>query len=741
MATVVPLNNVFPELKKKKENESKLDISIDEKRSTKVKPSTGVESLTDNIIRKETGVQSKSRFKLMTIQKIKRIIKNYVTAGLTAEMIDDYLENLVTFEYLGEKLHGLAWKGDRNDEKQLLTDMLKSTMLYLKEEKSESDRNNNAQYFALFAFLEFCSELLIMMNVVFLFLENKHTAGWILAVAICLGRIFQVIVIFVYEKQTLASYMIAITGLKIIVDAYFLAKYGRERIFRGATFEIGYTASIRRCGVFIIQSVPQVIVNLHIIFTSYNNSSNDNYNGLFYIQVLGIVFALISCSIANAKYVYDANKRHADEKSYLSMSNFITFDSLNRQLIFACMCLWYMMHFLIVSMGVAALIAFASLLVKCCIFIGSFVFANLIKFIFRGHVYYHKRIKKPSCIKNIISIIGPMILFYVGAALMPVSVVRQESILGPTAFGVTWVSSYCVSIVSVFIYVKVPHILAFFGAVCLMNTFVMLIFFASIHPGSWKTFFWSTRTFKTTIRQEIWNDLYYGSTHWKEPRLYGDKDAHYAGLVVKCLDSDLPWDLITEWLISKKDNFKSNPPEWFTEEWIDFIPPNIQKQIWTNEEIESLRLRMPHWNEARKRARQTKFGFDPHVRVISKKKTKNELKLHDIEEGKLPMEKEKIKIEYDEEEKENVNVKEEQEEEKIKIKDDKRSVKIEKTSGCARRRSSIAKSLRDIFPLIAQNSYIVDLHSKGELSDNLCEIFEEAGKLFFCSSFIFIHFY
>eukprot|EP00948_MAST-09A_sp_MAST-9A-sp1_P001494 g1494.t1 len=71
--------------------------------------------------------------------------------------------------------------------------------------------------------------------------------------------------------------------------------------------------------------------------------------------------------------------------------------------------------------------------------------------------------------------------------------------------------------------------------------------------------------------------------------LFGDEDAHYAGLVKCYLTSDLPWDKLSAWLLSKKHDFLLDPPMWLSEDWLSLIPENIRATVWDADDFMDLK--------------------------------------------------------------------------------------------------------------------------------------------------------
>eukprot|EP00948_MAST-09A_sp_MAST-9A-sp1_P001684 g1684.t1 len=181
-----------------------------------------------------------------------------------------------------------------------------------------------------------------------------------------------------------------------------------------------------------------------------------------------------------------------------------------------------------------------------------------------------------------------MLLYGVGASLMPLSLFRYHCVLGPTAYGFAWLASLIASIVSVFVLMKDVYVLGFFGGVCFLYVIVFGVFLALLRKNTWHTFFFSTVSWKETLEKEFLKDRFAGSMLWNERMLLGDEDANYAALIAMYCDRDLPWGKLEEWLQRKKVAFGRSPPVWMSTKWISLIPKERRGAIWNTDEFSAL---------------------------------------------------------------------------------------------------------------------------------------------------------
>merc|ERR1711871_784927 len=92
----------------------------------------------------------------------------------------------------------------------------------------------------------------------------------------------------------------------------------------------------------------------------------------------------------------------------------------------------------------------------------------------------------------------------------------------------------------------------------------------------------------------------------------GNEDAHYAGLILHYLTSDLPWDKLKAWLILRKPKFLVDPPVWLTESWLLLIPEGIRKEVWTSADMIDLKNAISHSNTTFHRIyKHNRFSISP----------------------------------------------------------------------------------------------------------------------------------
>ena len=172
---------------------------------------------------------------------------------------------------------------------------------------------------------------------------------------------------------------------------------------------------------------------------------------------------------------------------------------------------------------------------------------------------------------------------------MPLSVLRWHQLLGPTLFGVGWISSFLISSVSV-LYLSTNLIFwVFFGCLSFFYVLAVCVYFYSLQPGAWKTFVWSSENWKDKLGNEWWVNPTYDSNEWKDIHLLGDKDAHYAAMIMQYLETDLPWDKLTAWLQEKKTTFRNDPPTWLTVEWLNLLPKDVKAKVWDTVQYSDLK--------------------------------------------------------------------------------------------------------------------------------------------------------
>ena len=175
-----------------------------------------------------------------------------------------------------------------------------------------------------------------------------------------------------------------------------------------------------------------------------------------------------------------------------------------------------------------------------------------------------------------------MYVFAVG--LMPLSVLRWHCVLGPTVYGVGWISSFLISSISLIYLSSDLFLRIFFGVLIGMYLVIVLSYLRYLKPEARTTFFWSKETWKDILSTEWWNNPHYESDGWKDINLIGNKGANYARMIHDFLSTDLPWEKLVSWLKEKKTTFKHNPPTWLLEEWLKLIPETRRNEVWNERE-------------------------------------------------------------------------------------------------------------------------------------------------------------
>eukprot|EP00948_MAST-09A_sp_MAST-9A-sp1_P000628 g628.t1 len=270
------------------------------------------------------------------------------------------------------------------------------------------------------------------------------------------------------------------------------------------------------------------------------------------------------------------------------MSNYLRADQSSSQSLLVSSCLWYTLHYLIVCMGMAALVLRVPLVFSVAI-IGTFVVSvNMIRLIInKGEIRFFRSVSSTTT-SVLVTGLGQMIACVISSALIPASLLRYPNALGPAAFGFSWTVSFGLSIGFVFSCLNDANVHLFCGFLGLVYTGTVVVFFSSLSPKSWTTFFFATQNWKDTLRCELWFDVHAGSTVWDDLTLLGDNNAHFAGLIKLYLSSDLPWDKLKDWLVIEKEFLRRELPTWLSEEWLALIPSTIRRDIWTEDEFAEL---------------------------------------------------------------------------------------------------------------------------------------------------------
>jgi len=615
---------------------------------TKVQPdadistyrSTGSKRYSPSSNTKRTIKSSKTALRLTKdLKKAQAYFQNQVK--MLEAVADDinlpmHLESIKRFNALGESIYGFRWAsknflsseaqtgGSPEDREQLLRLCLRASINIMKDhdkyEKSRRESSRVAYEFCCHIFAQICA----ILGTVFLFTSNKTRLAWFSLSFFILNRLVSVLTV-PFQKGSCIHYLETFTGITIFTDVY----RGRtqEKFYQNKGVDIHKITLMRKVIGGIFQLIPQTILNIGIIINTLEKK--DNIDALFVALMISVISALLSLCIFPAYYNKNLMKYFIKVRFYHGMTHYVP-DEANlaqQQLLFGVMHTWYLLHFIIVCTGVATLIKLTPYEISMSI-IGGFIFVvNLLRAIQNGgELRFYRRVR-PTLFNNFASAIMSIVGYGIGPALMPLSMFRFHYLLGPTIFAFTWIVSFGIGVITVFICVKNTVILGFISILCFLYISVVVIFFITCRENTWKTFFFSKKTWRGILRDEIWNERNYVSSYWNNPLLVGDEDAHYAAMIAKYLASDLPWDKLKKWIISKKGDFLIDPPLWLTNDWISLIPKKIRNQIWTSDEMLDLKDSI----------RQGGRNFDSMSQQFSKHKLgdteRNKEKTLDIENG------------------------------------------------------------------------------------------------------------
>eukprot|EP00948_MAST-09A_sp_MAST-9A-sp1_P001778 g1778.t1 len=573
------------------------------------------------------------RTQALDIAKIKSYFKGQVKRALSIDrerrLNDSQLEFTKSFSELGKSIYGFRWSsksfheentlGDPEDRKRLLRDSLEAavetTMDLLREEKEQAD----ASFIAFVSILFFLAELASVITTVFLFLENMTWEGIFSLSTIILTRIFHVISVYSFQKSTCRAYLEAVVGLLNLSDAYIqYQKKDREYVRTAGEAEFQMVSALRKGGTGILQFFPQMILNLHIILRTLEKG--ETFGGLLWIQLISISATIVSFGATMSKFNKDITERDAEFNYHVRISHYMPTDPKKKEVQYIMSSLWIMIHGLIVCIGVASLTALTSVTLSGAVLGGFIVAVTILRSIANGgELRYYLRLE-PSILNTFISYVGPVFLYSMGPAILPLPLWRFPANLGAMLFGFVWISSFGLSVGFVSFLVKNITFLLFFGCLCVLYVVIAIIFLSLCREDSWKSFFFLRDNWKSSLRNECFHNWDYGSVAWRDVTLRGDQDAHYAGLIKIYLSSDLPWDLLTPWLDRKKGDFLVDPPRWISEKWLSLIPKRIRTQIWTEDELADLKDSMMQLNHIRTISRRCGTQVSSSLRGNAPKK-------------------------------------------------------------------------------------------------------------------------
>eukprot|EP00948_MAST-09A_sp_MAST-9A-sp1_P001288 g1288.t1 len=335
-------------------------------------------------------------------------------------------------------------------------------------------------------------------------------------------------------------------------------------------------------GVFV--STAQVILNSYMLFSKVSKESE--FDTQIQIQIFFIMAVSFSCGFSLTNLVQEHQRQQSRKGFYKSMTQIHPPDSDDFGIVIAKTC-WNIFHFMMVTCGLGALIAKAPLALWISLVVGFLIVLNILRCIINeGEMRFYKRMDLSNFATATFTIMF-MIISALGVGLMPLSILRWHNVLSPIVFGVGWISSFLISSVSVLYFSSNVNLWVAFGCLSLLYVLTVYVYFRMLKPGAWKTFIWSNKNWRGKLRSEWWKSTY-ESIMWEDIHLIGDRDAHYAGMILCYLETDLPWKKLTAWLKERKTIFRDTPPTWLTAEWLVSLPKKVIADVWNISEYRDL---------------------------------------------------------------------------------------------------------------------------------------------------------
>eukprot|EP00948_MAST-09A_sp_MAST-9A-sp1_P000081 g81.t1 len=259
-------------------------------------------------------------FALKASRKIEQFLKKSLhdAKSLPNHKLRVFLQNLKSLNELGLEVYGQTWK--ERDKEDLVIELLKDTLVIMREKRKERDRQSERSFIAIICFLELLAEILVIANTICLFAEEKNYEGWIFLGALITSKLFQLFMLSYVEEVSLVTFLEVSSGARIITDTRRIMIYGFDnKINDGSRVEIGQLVTLRRLVSGLLQSTPQMIVNLFLMFSLVEHSGE--IQTLFWIQMIFIGVTCMSLGISLGKFNHDMNMEFAFEKYYVSMKH------------------------------------------------------------------------------------------------------------------------------------------------------------------------------------------------------------------------------------------------------------------------------------------------------------------------------------------------------------------------------------------------------------------------------------
>eukprot|EP00948_MAST-09A_sp_MAST-9A-sp1_P000340 g340.t1 len=496
------------------------------------------------------------------------------------------LETLVKTKLIVRELWAKAfltkWRPTQENKRVLAENILQSCMIYLRSVSiGRPDPRKVLQSFGVSVVLDVFEFVAVANVFVFFFYLNEVTLGWILLGCLIFERVLQFLGSLAFENISMTSVLASLLGFKTFLTSYFIACLGPITKIEGSKVYLVTSRFFHKGvnGIFLLS--PQALLNAYSAFSKLK--AEEEITSTIRIQIFVILAVCFSVGASLTKLQQESERQHAKNGYYKSMTQIHSKDSdqLGMAILKGS---WNICHFMLVTCALGALMAKTPPYVWISIIVGFFFILNVIRYMInKGEMRLFLRIGS-SWSATFGAVFIPSIVFVCGVGLMPLSFLRWHCVLGPTVYGVGWMSSFLISSISLLYLSSNLFLRIVFGVLIGMYVVIALSYLRYLKPEARTTFFWSNDNWKDILSTEWLENPHYESDEWEDIHLIGDKDANYAGMVQKFLNADLPWGKLVSWLKEKKTTFKQNPPTWLSEDWLKLIPENRRNEVWNERE-------------------------------------------------------------------------------------------------------------------------------------------------------------
>eukprot|EP00948_MAST-09A_sp_MAST-9A-sp1_P000457 g457.t1 len=491
------------------------------------------------------------------------------------------LETLVKTEFkvgtLWAKAYLTKWRPTRENKRLLAKSTLQSCMIYLRSESiGRPDPRTVLKTFGASVVLDLFEFVAVANIFVFFFYLNEATAGWVLLGCLIFERVLQVLGSLALENISITSVLASLLGFKTFLTSYFIACLGPFGKVDGSKVNLITSRLVQKGVNIIFLLAPQALLNAYSVFSKLKTGKA--ITSTMRIQIFVVLAVCFSAAASLTKLQQESDAQRAKKGHYKSMTQILSKDSdqLGMAILKGG---WNICHLTLVTCALGALMAKTPPYVWISIIVGFFFILNAVRYIInKGEMRFFLRVESFG------AIFIPGIVFVFGVGLMPLSVLRWHCTLGPTVYGVGWISSFLISSISLIYLSSDLFLRIVFGVLIGVYVVIVLSYFRYLKPEARTTFFWSKETWKDILSTEWWDNPHYESWWWEDIHLIGDKDANCAAMIRKFLNADLPWEKLLPWLKEKKTSFKDNPPTWLSEEWLKLIPETRRNEVWNQEE-------------------------------------------------------------------------------------------------------------------------------------------------------------